>query len=243
MPRCMSVRHRVATVGAAADRNSVRPSLAVEELRRRRKARDRILHGQLRHLDAERAAEKPRPDAGRADDGARSDTAMLSHDSGDAPCRVLDAAHGATADDARARARRAAGDRSPRPRRLRAPVARRVERAREALAGGKDVLELAAGDDLRVEPVLARDVEPGSELREILVGLCEVESAALPEADILAKLRRQLLPEPEALHHERQLERCAALLAHPAPVAPRLLAGDAALLEQRDGDTFSREEI
>ena len=232
----VAVRDRVAAVGAAADRDRGRPGLAREQLRRRRRARDRVEHRQLRHADAERAAEEPRPGAGRADDGARRDAAVLRDDARDAPGRGLDAAHRRAAHDARAGApaapraiARVARDGSARP------SLARVERAGPALAGGEHGLEFRGRAMIaRVEPVLARDGEPLAERCKLRLVLRKVERAALAESDVLAELRRQLLPEPQALHHQRQLDRRAALLAHPAPVAARLLAADAAFLEHGD---------
>ena len=91
----VAVRDRVAAVGAAPDRDRGRPGLAGEQLGRRRRARDRVEHRELRHADAERAAEEPCPGAARADHGARRDAAVLGDDAGDAPGRRFDAAHGA----------------------------------------------------------------------------------------------------------------------------------------------------
>ena len=134
----VAVRDGVAAVGAPADRDRRRPGLALEEPRRRREARDRVEHRQLRHADPQRAAEEARPGAGGADHGARRDAAVLGDDAGDAPRAGLDAAHGRAAEHARARARRAACDGAPRPRGLGAAVARGVEGARVAGARGED---------------------------------------------------------------------------------------------------------
>ena len=160
-----------------------------------------------------------------------------------APRRRLDAAHRAAADDARAPARGAAGDCAPGPRGLGPAVARGVERAGEPAARAENLRELAAGDDFRVESVRARDAEPLRKPGELFLALGEVERAALAEAEVFAEVCGELLPDREALDHERQLDRRSALLAHPAPVAPGLLAGDAALLEQRDRDAGPGEEV
>ena len=81
-----------------------------------------------------------------------------------------------------------------------------------------------------------------SSSRKLRVILREVERSALRETDV-AEFRAQLQPQPQAAHHQRQLDRRSALLAHPAPVASRLLAGDPPLLEERDAKAFARQEI
>ena len=64
----------------------------------------------------------------------------------------------------------------------------------------------------------------------------------LAVANILVKLFRELPPNGKRLHDHGHFARVSPLLAHPAPVATRLLAGDVALLAQGDGYTLLCEE-
>jgi len=84
-----------------------------------------------------------------------------------------------------------------------------------------------------VHLVLARDQEPVLPRRQLGGILGHEGDAGAPEAGLGADRRRQPVPQLEAIAAERDLGRVAALLAAPAPVAARLLAGDVALLDQR----------
>src|SRR3546814_16223231 len=77
----------------------------------------------------------------------------------------------------------------------------------------------------------------------VLVGLGEIGDAADLEADVLVQPRDDLVPAAQALDHQRQLAEVAALLADPAPVARRLLAGDPALLAQHHRHPGARQVI
>jgi hypothetical protein len=155
----------------------------------------------------------------------------------------LDSTHGRAAQDPGAVALGATRNRGDRARGLRTAVASSVQRARPALAAHENPPELAAGDEARVERVIMRDGKPFAELLELRAVFRKVQRAALVEANVLTELAGQILPESKALHHERQLDRGPALLPHPAPVAPRLLAGDPALLEQHHGQSGAREIV
>ena len=128
--RRLPVRDRVAAIGAPADRDRGRPGLPLEQFRRRRQARHRVEHRQLRHADAERAAEEPRPGAGRADDGARRDAAVLGDDRRRrVPPRSRCRARAVRVRMRAPAARGPARDRARGTRGFGTPVARRVQRA------------------------------------------------------------------------------------------------------------------
>ena len=130
------------------------------------------------------------------------------------------------------RAPRAAGDRARGARGFGAPVARRVQRARPARRRGEHAVEFATDEEARVERVLARDRRAIRRARRV-APRSPRDRASRPGGS--RRPRRaatgNAFHRPQALDHERQFDRRAALLAHPAPVAPRLLAGDAAFLE------------
>ena len=125
-----------------------------------------------------------------------------------------------------------------------APVARRVHRSRPSnTIGAQDLVQRGAAQHAGVEAVRFCDRQPLRKLVERRTRLGEVERTSLPKSEILAQLGRQALPERQAPDHERKLDRGATLLAHPAPVAPRLFAGDAAFLEQGDRQALACKKI
>ena len=71
----------------------------------------------------------------------------------------------------------------------------------------------------------------------------QVEAAALGKTQVLLQLVPETLPDPQAVDHQRQFDRRAPLLAHPAPVAPRLFTGDATFLAQQHRDASARQKI
>src|SRR3546814_10130271 len=73
-------------------------------------------------------------------------------------------------------------------------------------------------------------LQPGRALGHLGLVLDQIGDAADPEADVLVEFRHDLVPAPQALDHQRQFAWIATLLADPAPVARRLLAGDRPLL-------------
>src|SRR5262249_54554811 len=70
-----------------------------------------------------------------------------------------------------------------------------------------------------------------------------IEHAGASEAGLRADLAVEVVPDPEALLDERDLRAVTVLLAAPAPVPARLLAGDPALLHERDGHAALRQVI
>ena len=104
-------------------------------------------------------------------------------------------------------------------------VARRVE-ASGPPAGepGDDRQQVGGRDDAAVQAEVARHGQPLLEERHALVIGGEREVAALHPLDVRAQLGLEPAPEAVRLHHEGQLARVPALLAHEAPVLPRLLA-------------------
>jgi hypothetical protein len=79
-------------------------------------------------------------------------------------------------------------------------------------------------------------LEPGLVHGGVARGLVEVDDAGAAIAGRGLEPRLHPLPLAERFERERNLGRVTAHLAAPAPVAAGLLAGDAALLHQGDGD-------
>ena len=91
--------------------------------------------------------------------------------------------------------------------------------------------------------MLPGKVAPLLELGELPLVLRQVHAARGGELEVpLSGLLRESPPDPVRLHHDGQLVAVAPLLAHPAPVAARLLARDPPLLDQRDLRAVPREE-
>ena len=138
---------------------------------------------------------------------------------------------------------RRGGDRRRRHLRLGPAVARGVERAGPGLGrAGQSPGHLGAVDDLRVELVFARVIEPGFELGEIGLGVPEIHDPAGAEPGLGLDQLVHPLPQPQAFDDERKFARVAHHLAAPSPIAARLLAGDVPLLAQRHRDAPLREE-
>ena len=72
--------------------------------------------------------------------------------------------------------------------------------------------------------------------RQLLVGLAEIDDAALAEAGLGADAFIHSAPGFERYQNQRNLAYVAAHLPAPAPVAARLLAGDDAFLDERHVD-------
>ena len=169
---------------------------------------------------------------------------MLGDRGGDAAAGALDATHRAGADDACAGALRAAGEGGARTARFGAPVASRVHRSCPSnTIGAQDLVQRGGAQHAGVEAVRSCNRQPLRKLVERRTRLGEVERTSLPKSEILPQLGRKALPERQAPDHERKLDRGATLLAHPAPVAPRLFAGDAAFLEQGDRQALACKKI
>ena len=98
------------------------------------------------------------------------------------------------------------------------------------------------GQQARVNLMRAGMFGPVLKPLHLAVGLGQIQDAGLPEPKAIAKLGGELFPDGKAFHHDRQLARVPALLAHPAPVAARLFARDAALFAQGDGQTLLPQE-
>src|ERR1700678_1760543 len=72
--------------------------------------------------------------------------------------------------------------------------------------------------------------------RAVGIGAGDADDAANAESGLGADRLVEALPDAQAFDDQRDLALVAAILAHPAPVAAGLLAGDVALLAQGDGD-------
>jgi hypothetical protein len=104
-------------------------------------------------------------------------------------------------------------------------------------------LRLGGAQQAAADLMLARMLQPALPARELGGIAGQIENAMTAESGIGADLLLQPAPDRQALLDQRNLGFVAALLAAPAPIAARLLAGDAALLDQHDGDAAARQEI
>jgi hypothetical protein len=90
---------------------------------------------------------------------------------------------------------------------------------------------------------LRAPLAPGAEGGDLGLVVGEVDVAGGDPADVLAELVREAGPDGARGDGEGDLAEVAAVLAHPAPVAAGLLAGDAALLEQDDVEASAGEVV
>jgi len=163
------------------------------------------VHGQV---EACARGELPRPDAGREDDTARRDPALLGLDGHDAPALDGNPLHGATLDDGRA---------EPRHRRgvaldggLGSRVA--VERAER---GGEEVVRAEPRDDAarllgreqaRGDAELLLKREGAAEGGDLLLARQQEEVAPLLEADLAARLLGEALVAADALERDPDVQ-------------------------------------
>ena len=227
------MRNRIAAVGAPADRNrpGTRP-VPCEESRPRRAVRATELStGSCGARDAERTAEEARPGAGR------TETALVAT----GPCSVttpetrpaeVSMPRTAVRLTMRAPAPGAAGDRGRRASGLGARVARRVRaRATRPSAEHGRRVPRPVGGGCRARARAPR--QPLGERRRAAPRPPRDTACRPGGIRCLRRRRRQRLPEARLSHHERQFDRRAALLAHPAPVTSRLFAGRCGLSRTR----------
>jgi hypothetical protein len=179
-----------------------------------------------------------------ADHRLAGDRAALGHHADHRAARRFQRPHGAVGQDPGAQALRRRGDRRRRLGRFGASVARRQQARLPAPPGpGQSPRDLGRGQQPAVDLMLPGDLEPVLEAGQLLVAVAEVEHAALMPADVGLQLPLQPAPDAQGFHDRRHLGRVAALLAHEAPVAARLLARDTALLAERDGYAPLGQEI
>ena len=182
------------------------------------------------------AREPARPGARRADHRLGFDFAALGRDARDGPPLGLDREHGAVLVEGGAQALGRAADGGRRLVGLGLAVARRIEAADGARPdAGDKVLDLLAVEGSRIELMLAGRLDPALELGHARLVVAQHQVAALDPFDVGLDLGLEAAPDAVALHHQRDLGRVAALLAHEAPVAARLLARHRALLAHHGG--------
>ena len=90
--------------------------------------------------------------------------------------------------------------------------------------------------------MLLGDGEPFGARIEFLLISGEIKGAALGKAHVLANLILEAAPDAQSLHDHGHFGGIASLLPHEAPVAARLLAGDAPLFAKRDGEAALGEK-
>jgi hypothetical protein len=103
--------------------------------------------------------------------------------------------------------------------------------------------QLVLADKARVELVGPRVFQPAFPSRHGVVVAAEIDDAGGAEAGLGAHTLVHPLPQAQAFDDEGKLARVTAHLAHPAPVAAGLLAGDMPLLAQHDGNAALGQEI
>ena len=164
------------------------------------------------------------------------DAAVLGDHGADPAAAPLDGPDRALLVDRHAGAAQAAGHGGHGEARLGAGIARGVQGTSMAGAdAGCQRVGLLDRQQAAVELVGLGVLEPGREARRVGIVLDEIGDPTDLPADVLAERCGDLCPELEAADDQRQLCRITALLANPAPVARRLLAGDAALLAEHHG--------
>ncbi len=193
-PQC---RHGVAAVHPLADAEQPARRRDFRPARQRLGAHDRGQHFELRQFDAEIAAEQARPRATREHDTGAADPPLFGDDTGDAAARGFDAPHRALGHDRRAFPPRRLGDRRRRPLRLGLAVARREQASNPVAGQPRHQLGcLGAGQEPRVELILARVIEPGFELAQFGGSLRQVHDAGLAKPGFRLDLLVNALPQP-----------------------------------------------
>jgi hypothetical protein len=85
-------------------------------------------------------------------------------------------------------------------------------------------------------------VEPVFEACKIRLRFSQIHDPGSTEAGLGLDYLVHALPYPQALDGQRQFARIACHLPAPAPIATRLLVGNASLLAQCDRDALLRQE-
>ncbi len=181
------------------------------------------------------AQKQRRPGAAGQHHGLAPDPSALGDHAGDPARLQIERAHGAALADVGALRRGGARERRDGAAGLGAGIAGREQGALEAARLlPEQLVGLRRREQARVQLMRLRMRQPGGVAGEVGLGLGEIGDAAPVPADVLVQSPGNLLPEPERQDDRRQLARIAALLADPAPVARRLLAGDPAFFAQGD---------
>ncbi len=198
----------------------------------------------MRLGDPQVAAEAARPGAAGAEDGPGPDHAALGNRRRDLSARHLQAAHGAVRQDRGAQPGRGAGDGGRRLGGFGASVAgseqAAVERPRRA---GHEPVQLAGRQNPRFDLILPRLFQPSLAGRQLGRRVGQMQDAPLMEPDVRLDFPFDAAPDAQALDDEGHLPGITALLAAIAPVAAGLLAGDAPLFAEGDGDPAPGQEV
>ncbi len=206
-------------------------------------AEHRAQHPQLRQIDADVAAEQPRPRAAGQHHGIAGDAAPLGYHAGDASALRLDAAYRALGEHRRPRRARRLGDRRRGLRRFGTPVGRRMHRSNEHAGRARHQgIDRGTPQQPRFHLILPCLRQPRFLRRDLLLGLAQIGDAWLTEAGLSVDLRIHAAPQPQALDRQRYFARVAPHRAAPAPVTAGLLAANSALLAQHHGVALLRQE-
>jgi hypothetical protein len=201
-------------------------------------------HRELRQIEAMAPQEDRAPGAAGQQHRAGADGALLGHHHGNFAGLAFQSAGGTALMQAGAGPARSFGDRGCGQRRLGPAVAGRMQAADPFLAAIRRLrLGLGRAQQAAADLMPARVLQPALPAREFGGIAGQVENAVAPKPRIGPDLLLQPAPDRQALLDQGDLGLVAALLTTPAPIAARLLAGDAALLDQRDGDAAPRQEI
>ena len=102
--------------------------------------------------------------------------------------------------------------------------------------------ELGTRQQARIDTEVFRDTEPAGKLVELLVRSRREETATASETDVFTNVLCEVVPDSETLEHHGDFARVTTLYPDPAPVAPRLLAGNVAFLAERDRNALPCQE-
>ena len=236
MFRDVSGRDGIAAVLAPAQREPRGGDVRKPAVRRGMGAAGGGAHDELWQVDSRVAREVRGPCPAREHDPVGSYLPVLGlHATHPAACR-FDGADRAVLGDRHPEPVHRARQRRHRDERLPPPVARGQHPPDPPpLHAGNRLARLRRREHSRVELMLSCEFVPLFELGKLPLVLRQIHAAGCGEREVLLPgLLGETPPDPVRLHHDRQLVPVPPLLAHPAPVAARLLACDPPLFDERD---------
>ena len=243
-PPAVAHGNGITAIDPAPHREARRAEIAVHHVRRLGGGERRPPHAHLRQVDAMTPAEQRRPHAARAQHTLRLDGALLGDHRVDPAALHLDTAGGAILMDGSAAPTGRFRNRRRGLRGLRTPVTRRVQPADPFLGRARrHGARFGRAEDMAVDLLLACHVRPAFPARDIGRVLGHVKNAGAAESGFRTDLLVQRAPGLERVFDQRQFRPVTRGLAHPAPIAARLLAGDPAFLDERDRQALLCQKI
>ena len=234
---------RIAAVEPLAEREHRSRRRDLRPARQRLGAEHRPQHLQHGQVEAGVAREQPRPGAARQHGGVAADAPALGDDAHKSSIVHIDAAHGAVGENPGAAVPCRFRNGRRRLRRLGAAVGGGVQAGDEAVPGaGHRRVERRAAQQAGLHLVRFGLAKPRLLRRDLALVLAEIEDAGLAEAGLAARALVHAAPETQAFERQGDFADVAAHGAAPAPVAAGLLAADAALFAQHDGEALLRQE-